>query len=276
MRARASPQDFALELRGPARRDSLVMRTKVIAVAILSLTLAVVAAGQKPDSPTRTVMNFYRALREKRYVEGFRQSIYRVAIEGLSAAELQDLEPDFARTFTAIPEKIEPRGEQINSDTALVFLKFEGAEQLEQVALVKIGDEWIVGDKDSLAAVNSQGRSFFFNARMLVNEGEAFEMLQRIVGAEVIYSGKFEGRHATLQELIRLNGVPQDIEDGQTSGYRFTLAIAENKKSFFATASPTAYGETGRLSFYADLNGTRAEDLKGQPATARAPIYQPK
>lgn len=252
------------------------MGTKMITVAILSLTLAVVAAAQKPGSPTHTVMNFYRALREKRYVEGFRQSIYRVAIEGLSAAELQDLEPDFARTFTAIPEKIEPRGEQINSDTALVLLKFEGAEQLEQVALVKVGDEWIVGDKDSLVAVNSQGRSFFFNARMLVNEGEAFEMLQRIVGAEVIYSGKFEGRHATLEELIRLDAVPKDIEDGQTSGYRFTLAIAENKKSFFATASPTAYGKTGRLSFYADINGTRAEDLKGQPATGRSPIYQPK
>jgi hypothetical protein len=254
----------------------MVMRTKVITVAILSLTLSVMVAAQKPGSPTLTVMNFYRALREKRYVEGFRQSIYRVAIEGLSAAELQDLEPDFARTFTAIPEKIEPRGEQITGDSALVFLKFEGAEQLEQVALVKVGDEWIVGDKDSLAAVNSQGRSFFFNARMLVNEGEAFEMLQRIVGAEVIYSGKFEGRHATLQELIRLNGVPEDIEDGQTSGYRFTLAITDNKKSFFATASPTAYGKTGRLSFYADINGTHAEDLKGQPATAHSPIYQPK
>jgi hypothetical protein len=101
-------------------------------------------------------------------------------------------------------------------------------------------------------------------------------MLQRIVGAEVIYSGKFEGRHATLQELIRLNGVPEDIEDGQTSEYRFTLAITDNKKSFFATASPTAYGKTGRLSFYADINGTRAEDLKGQPATARSPVYQPK
>ena len=274
MQVRGSRWDFALEMR--VRAGTLVMRTKMITVAILSLTLAVAAAGQKPESPTRTVMNFYRALREKRYVEGFRQSIYRVAIEGLSAAELQDLEPDFARTFTAIPEKIEPRGEQINSDTALVFLKFEGAEQLEQVALVKIGDEWIVGDKDSLAAVNSQGRSFFFNARMLVNEGEAFEMLQRIVGAEVIYSGKFEGRHATLQELIKLNGVPQDIEDSQTSGYRFTLAIAENKKSFFATASPTAYGKTGRLSFYADINGTRADDLKGQPATVNSPIYQPK
>ena len=276
MRAAHRVGDLAFEVQEPARRDSMVMRTKVITVAILSLTLSVVVAAQKPDSPTRTVMNFYRALREKRYVEGFRQSIYRVAIEGLSAAELQDLEPDFARTFTAIPEKIEPRGEQINSDTALVFLKFEGAEQLEQVTLVKIGDEWIVGDKDSLAAVNSQGRSFFFNARMLVNEGEAFEMLQRIVGAEVIYSGKFEGRHATLQELIRLNGVPQDIEDGQTSGYRFTLAITDNEKSFFATASPTAYGKTGRLSFYADIDGTRAEDLKGQPATARSPVYQPK
>ncbi|HSO76015.1 MAG TPA: hypothetical protein VLU47_14365, partial [Blastocatellia bacterium] len=85
---------------------------KTLAAFALGLMIAAVVPAQKPGSPTQTVMNFYRALREKRYVEGFRQSIYRGAIEGLTAAELQDLEPDFARTFAAIPEKIEPRGEQ--------------------------------------------------------------------------------------------------------------------------------------------------------------------
>lgn len=250
------------------------MRT--LTVSLFCMILSVVGVAQKTGSPTQTVIGFYRALREKRYVEGFHRSIYRGAIDGLTAAELQELEPEFARTFAAIPEKIEPRGEQINSDTAVVFLKFEGVEQLEQVALVKVGGEWVVGDKDSLAEVNSQGRAFFFNTRIIVNEGEAFEMLQRIIGAEVIYSAKFQGRNATLEELVKLGGVPKEIDDGDASGYRFSLTLSEDKKSFAAGAAPNNYGKTGRLSFYADLDGIRAEDLKGQPATARSPIYQPR
>ena len=240
---------------------------KSLIVSILCITIAAVAVAQKAGSPTQTVISFYRALREKRYVEGFQKSIYRGAIDGLTAAELQDLETDFARTFAAIPEKIEPRGEQINSDSAIVFLKFEGVEQLEQVGLVKI---------DALAVVNAQGRAFFFNTRMTVNEGDAFEMLQRIIGAEVIYSAKFQGRNATLAELIKLGGVPKEIDDGDANGYRFALTISEDKKSFVAEAAPNVYGKTGRLSFYADLDGIRAEDLKGQPANARSPMYQPK
>ncbi|MFY9610792.1 MAG: hypothetical protein WAU45_19540 [Blastocatellia bacterium] len=249
---------------------------KKLAAFVLCLMLAAVTFAQKPGSPTEAVMNFYRALREKRYVEGFGQSIYRGAIDGLTPAELQDLEPDFARTFAAIPEKIEARGEQINGDDAIVFLKFDGVEKLEQIALIKIAGEWLVGDQDSLAVVKSQGRAFFFNSRMTVNEGEAFDMLQRITGAQVVYSAKFQGRHATLEELIKLGGVPKDVDDGKASGYRFAVTVSEDKKSFLASATPAVYGKTGRLSFYADIDSIRAEDLKGQPATARSPIYQPK
>lgn len=248
-----------------------------IVISITTLLLLVAAAAQKnPNSPTDTVITFYRALKEKRYVEGFRHSVYRSAVEGLTPAELQDLEPDFARTFSAIPDKIEPSGENTTGETATVLLKFGGADEAQQVVLVRVGSEWLVGDKETLAVVNSQGRAFFFNARMLVNEGEAYEMLQRIIGAETIYSQKFEGKNASLQELIRLGGVPKDIEDGESGGYRFALMLSADEKSFFATASPTAYGKTGKVSFYADVNGVHGEDLKGQPATARSPIYQPR
>jgi len=245
-------------------------------IAILAIAIVAGASPQKALSPAETVISFYRALKEKRYVEGFHHSVYRNAVDGLTPAELQDLEPDFARTFTAIPDKIEPRGEQVTGQTATVSLKFGASEEVQQVGLVKVGSEWLVGDQETLALVNSQGRAFFFNTRMLVNEGEAFEMLQRVIGAEIIYSRKFEGRNASLQELIRLGGVPKDIEDGEASGYRFTLTVSADEKTFFANASPTTYGKTGRVSFYADINGIHGEDLKGQPATARSPIYQPK
>jgi hypothetical protein len=235
-----------------------------------------VHAQKKPGSPTDAVISFYRALKDKRYVEGFRHSVYRNAIEGLTPAELQDLDADFARTFAEIPDKIEPSNEQISGQTATVALKFGAATEPQQVTLVRVGNEWLVGDKETLTLVNSQGRAFFFNARMLVNEGEAYEMLQRIIGAEIIYSRKFEGKNATLPELIRLGGVPKDIEDGEASGYQFALTVSADAKSFFATALPTSYGKTGKISFYGDINGVHGEDLKGQPATSRSPIYQPK
>jgi len=252
------------------------MRRTVTSIIALVLLAAAAPAQKKAGTPTDTVISFYRALKEKRYVEGFRHSVYRSAVEGLTPAELQDLEPDFSRTFAAIPDKIEPSGEQITGQTATVALKFGGAEEPQQVALIRVGSEWLVGDKETLELVNSQGRAFFFNARMLVNEGEAYEMLQRVIGAEIIYSRKFEGKNASLSELIRLGGVPKDIEDGEASGYHFTLIVSADEKSFFATALPTSYGKTGKVSFYGDINGVHGEDLKGQPASARSPIYQPK
>lgn len=252
------------------------MKRRIIYTIAILMFAAPAAAQKKAGSPTDAVISFYRALKEKRYVEGFRHSVYRSAVEGLTPAELQDLDPDFARTFAAIPDKIEPANEQISGQTATVSLKFGGTGEPQQVGLVRVGSEWLVGDKETLALVNAQGRAFFFNARMLVNEGEAYEMLQRIIGAEIIYSRKFEGKNASLPELIRLGGVPKDIEDGETSGYRFALTLSADAKSFSATASPTIYGRSGKISFYGDINGVHGEDLKGQQATAKSPIYQPK
>lgn len=251
------------------------MRLSVIFIVVLILSANAAPAQQNGGSPTQTVIGFYRALKEKRYVEGFRHSVYRKAIEGLTPAELKDLEPDFARTFSAIPEKIEPKDEKVTGETATVSLKFGATEEPQQVALVRVGSEWLVGDQETLTMVNSQGRAFFFNTRMLVNEGEAFVMLQAIVGAQILYSRKF-GKNISLNELIRLGGVPTEIQDGEASGYKFALTVSADEKSFFTTATPMVYGKTGRISFYADINGIRGEDLKGQLASARSPIYQPK
>jgi hypothetical protein len=244
-------------------------------LVIVAVVAAQAAAQQPGTSPTQTVINFYRALKQKHYVEGFHHSVYRAAVQGLSPGELKDLEPDFAKTFAAIPDKIEPRDEQISGDTAVVNLKFEGMDSPQEVALIRVGGEWLVGDQEALTLVRAQGRSFFFNTRILVNETEAVEMLQRVIGAEIIYSQKFEGRCASLQELVKMGGVPKDIED-QAGVYKFSFSLAADKKSFFATATPSTYGRSGRLSFHADLSGIRGEDLKGKLASASSPVYVPQ
>ena len=51
-------------------------------------------------------------MRERRFREAFALSIYKPAIDGLSAAEFEELRPDFEKMAAAIPEKIDISGEE--------------------------------------------------------------------------------------------------------------------------------------------------------------------
>ena len=249
---------------------------RLITSAILLFLLCSAASAQgKRLSPTETALQFYSALRDKRYVEGFAVSVYRGAVEGLTPDELRELEPDFTRTFATIPAKVEPGEEKVDGDTATVLLRFEDVDEPQQVVLLKVNGEWLVGDRDGLAAVKEQGRAFFFNTRMAVNEAETYEMLLRILSAELLYGQRHQGLQLSLAEMVKLGALPQDVQDGGASGYRLKMTLGEDAKAFFAIATPDAYGKTGRLSFYVDAGGVRAEDLKGQPATVRSPAYKP-
>lgn len=243
---------------------------------VLSVLFATSAApaGQVKLTPTQTAIEFYRALREKRYADGFRLSVYRGAVEGLSEADFKELEGEFARTFAAIPEKIEPRAEKLDGDSAVVFLKFEGMDQPQSVTLIRINGQWIIGDRDALKAVQTQGTAFFFNARMAVSQDEVADVMNRIIGSELLYAQHKQGACASLEELIKLEALPADLQSGDLSGYHIVLILSADKKSFFVTAEPSRYGKSGKLSFYGDLNGLRAEDLKGHAASARSPMYQ--
>src|SRR5262245_45968922 len=111
---------------------------------ILSLLLLIVLAGSTtalaqnpPRTPTETTRQFYQMLREKKFREAFLLSIYRPAIEGLSAQELEDLRPDFERIALAVtekmPDKIDVSGEQVSGDVATVFVKVLDADGKEKV-----------------------------------------------------------------------------------------------------------------------------------------------
>jgi hypothetical protein len=250
------------------------MKRTVAAAFVLALWAAH-GFPQLQNTPASVAIAFYTALRERRYVEGFAMSVYRDAIRGLTAEQLRELEPDFARTFSEIPERINVRGQQITGDIATLFVTFDDAQTVENVYLIRVNGEWLVGDKESLDEVRTQGKAFFFNARMASNETEAFDVMSRIVGAEFVFQTRFQGRCGTLDELIHHGALSRDLSGGVLNGYRFTLTLGADQKSFDATATPVVYGKTGRLSFYADGDGVRAEDKKGKPATRKSPMYQP-
>jgi hypothetical protein len=104
---------------------------------------------------------------------------------------------------------------------------------------------------------------------VLVNESSAYYALGRIASAQLTYKDeKKKGRFGTLEELTAEGLLEKDFLEHLE--YDFKLTASSEK--FEATATPKAYGKTGRRSFFVDETAAvRAADHKGQPATPDDP-----
>ena len=58
-------------------------------------------------SPSDTVREFYKAMREKRFREAFDLSIYKPAIDPLKPQEFEELRPDFEKMAAVIPVEVD-------------------------------------------------------------------------------------------------------------------------------------------------------------------------
>ena len=250
---------------------------KLCCVLIIALlTGSATAFAQAQRSPTETMREFYRMMREKKFREAFGMSIYRPAIEGLSTQEFEDLRPDFERMAIAVSEKIPAKvditGEQISGDAATVFVKVldaDGKEKVEPASLIKVDNNWIVGDKENLELVKKEGKKFFFEARINAHHSDVQEMMTRISLAQVVYNQGHNGQYANAAELIAAGLIPKDIEGTDSTGYRFQIVRSADGKSWYATAEPAQFGRTGRLSFYLDAAGVRSGDAGGKPLVVK-------
>ncbi|HKY45203.1 MAG TPA: hypothetical protein VJM50_19075 [Pyrinomonadaceae bacterium] len=253
------------------------MRSPMLCCALLLLAvLTSTALAQAPRTPTETVRDFYKMMREKKFREAFGISIYRPALEGLTAQEFEDLRPDFERVAIAIieeiPEKMDITGEQISGDSATVFVKVrdaDGKETIKPAPLIKIDNIWIVGDKENLDLVKKEGKKFFFEARINAHHNDVQDMLTRISLAQVFYSQGHHGKFGNTAELIAAGAIPKDIEGTESTGYRFQVVRTADAKTWYATAEPVQYGRTGRLSFYLDASGVRSGDVGGKPLVVK-------
>ena len=242
----------------------------MITAIFLSISLLFVQTA--PRTPTDTLRDFYQLMRDKKFREAFNLSIYRPAIEGLSAQEFEDLRPDFEKMAVAvsekIPDKIDISGEQISGDVATVFVKVvdaDGKEKIEPASLIKVNNGWIVGSQEDLQLVQQSGKKFFFEARLNAHHSDVQDMLTRISLAQVAYSQSHNGQFGNMAELITAGYIPKDIEGPETTGYHFQVVRSADGKSWYATAEPVQYGRTGRLSFYLDAAGVRNGDAGGKP-----------
>ena len=258
------------------------MKLSVTPVLCILLLVALVsgatptAVAQAQRTPTETVRQFFKLLREKKYRDAFAISIYRQASEPLSAAEFEDFRTDFDRLAIAITEKhpanIDITGEQISGDEATVFMKVldaDGMEKIEPTSVIKVENVWIVGDKENLDLVKKQGKKFFYEARINAHHNDVQDMMTRISLAQVFYAQGHNGLFGNTAELIAAGAIPKDIEGVETTGYRFQIVRSADGKSWYATAEPAQYERTGRLSFYLDASGVRSADTGGKPLVVK-------
>jgi hypothetical protein len=225
-----------------------------------------------PRSPSDTVREFYKAMRERRIRDAFAMSIYKPAIDGLKPEEFEDLRPDFEVMAAAVPEKVDIYGEQISGENATVFVKVpnsEKPEQAEPITLIRNKGLWIVGDKENQQIVKKAGKTFFFQARIDVHHKDVREVLQRIPVVQIVYSQLHNGLFGDLPALISAGLMPRDLEGTQSTGYRFYINLAPDAKSYTAAAEPARYGHTGRLSFLIDHSGNiKSVDNGGKPLSS--------
>ncbi|MEP6570938.1 MAG: hypothetical protein ABJC10_14295 [Acidobacteriota bacterium] len=226
--------------------------------------------SQAGRSPSDTVREFYKAMREKRFREAFDMSIYKAAIDPLKSQEFEDLRPDFEKMAAIVPEVVNLGGEQVSGDMATVFVKVkegDAPETLEPVTLLRVNNVWIIGDKENEAIVRKAGKQFFLNARIDTHHDEVQQMLTRVSLAELLYSQQHEGLFADLATLISLGILPKDLEGAESTGYRFHVNAPNGGKTWNAAAEPAVYGRSGKLSFFLDAAGVRSGDTGGKPLT---------
>src|SRR6266516_6744260 len=123
-------------------------RAAFLSVVLLTLALSGSLFAQTQRSPSDVVREFYKAMREHRFKDAWAMTIYKPAVEGLTADEMADLRVDFEEQAAKIPEQVEIMGEEISGNTATVFVKVTVTESTPQitsepVTLINSGGVWI-------------------------------------------------------------------------------------------------------------------------------------
>lgn len=245
-----------------------------LSIALLALVLFGFKSGavaQTQRTPSDVVREFYKAMREHRFKDAWVLTIYRPAVEGLSAEEMEDLRPDFEDKAAQIPETVEIMSEQITGNTATVFIKVPVSESTPQntsqpVNLINSGGAWIIGDEANQAIVKKAGRRFFLDALITQHQSDIEELLKRVIAVQLVYSQQHGGAYGDLTALINAGLLPKAAGDPKDLGYNFRVTVGKDGKTYLAGAEPTSYGRTGKLSYWMDQTGTiKSVDNGGKP-----------
>lgn len=214
----------------------------------------------EPNGPADTVRAFYKNLREQKFKEAIFLTNLRPAIEGLTDTELKEFSLDFAALAGQVPAEIEINGEIISGDRATVTANLPGDDddkkEIQTINLRKSSGVWVIVTVDDEAEnrIKKEGKNYFYNLRIETHHEEARQMLERISKAELAHSLQNGGFFADMNVLISAGLLPADIKTSESTGYIYAINLATDKKQYFATAIPAAYGKSGILSYILQLD----------------------
>lgn len=215
----------------------------------------------EPNGPADTVRVFYKHLREKRFREALFLTNLRPAIEGLTDNELKEFSLDFEAIAGQVPAEVEINGEIVTGDQATVTAVLpDNHTERNDIQTLKLRREngiWIIQTVDDAAAkkIKADGKRYFYNLRIETHEEEARKMLERISKAELVHSLQNGGLFTDIDGLIAGGLLPEDARTSVSTGYDYAIVVASDKKQYFATATPAAYGKSGKLSFLLQQDG---------------------
>lgn len=114
--------------------------------------------------------------------------------------------------------------------------------------------------------------------RMSAQEMSAISHIRTLHTAEAGYFSQFGKYAESLQQLGPATSgtpspdaadlIPEDLADGEKSGYKFQLSKTET--GYAITAEPTQFGTTGSRTFYSDQTMTVRENYGAEAATAES------
>ena len=118
----------------------------------------------------------------------------------------------------------------------------------------------------------------FATAPPRVNERFALRAVRQIHSAQATYAATHgAGNYGTGAQLNQANLIDSALAAGQKFGYEFNilvqLATTTTPVNFTATATPSRYGRTGRISYFIDSRGyIHGADKGGRPANGADPF----
>ena len=267
---------FAGGCSAEASRNTNVAASSVPANSQTAANTSGTSIAITPNSPADTVRAFYQKLREKKFREAIFLTNLRPAVEGLTDTELKEFQVDFEVIAKHIPAEVQINGEIISGNEATVTAKLpnEDLDQVEtqQIQLRKENDVWVIVTVDAAAEarIKKEGKNYFYALRIETHEDEARTMLERISKAEIAHSIQNGGVFTDIPTLVGAGFLPDDIKTSESTGYNYTVNLAENKREYYATATPAEYGKSGRLSFIMIADGKStpritSKDAGGKP-----------
>jgi hypothetical protein len=200
----------------------------------------------------------------------------RPAVEGLTESELKEFQVDFEVIASKVPEVLTINGEVVSGDKATVTASLPGEDpdklEAQAIDLRKEGDIWVILTVDDVAEarIKKEGKNYFYALKIETHEDEARNMLDRVARAQMAYAAMNGGSYGGIDQLIGAGVLPDDIRTSESTGYNYTITLSADKQVWSASATPAAYGKSGKLSFFLTSDGrstprVTSKDNMGKP-----------